>query len=112
MVVRSEKVGAGLAALVGEGLVYLIGSWIGSLLETDEISAEPMPDGSVRFEVLTSGISDTLCQIKTKIMMALANLPVKRVEIENIEAIPRGIITKRYKVTVRVYPLFSLAPSP
>ena len=79
---------------------------LGSILEIDEVSAEPMPDGSVKYTIITSGVSEPTCELKTRLMMALRTFPPSRAEVENVELLYRGPITKRYKVVLRVKGFF------
>jgi len=85
----------------------ILASWFSSFFEIDEIGSEKLPDGSTRYTIITTGIHPTLCELKTKIYMALASLPFKRLELESIEEEVSGPIAKRYKVTLILRPFMS-----
>lgn len=84
---------------------FVISSLVSTLLEVDEVSTEPLPDGKVKVTFLTTGINEDLVALKTKVW-ALLCPPLQRVESVKVYELQRGPLTKRYKVEVVLRPLF------
>ena len=85
----------------------LFGALIGSVLEMDEIYQERLPDGRLKVVFLTTGISDKLVDVKTRIF-ALLNLPVQKVDEIKITLDQGGAFFKRYRIEAILSPLFGV----
>ena len=77
---------------------------IGSLLQIDEMQAEPQPDGTLRVVFVTTGVHPSLAKIKTAIW-AIFGLPVQTPEDVTIEELQSGPVLKRYRITVILRPV-------
>jgi len=84
-----------MASIVA-GLSTALFSIIG---EFDEISAEVLPDGRVRYKYLTTGLPiEELAKIKAK-FWSIASLPAKFLKITDVRIVEQGPVFARFMVT-------------
>jgi len=78
------------------GLTTALFSVVG---EFDEISAEVLPDGRVRYKYLTSGLPiEQIAEIKAK-LWSVASLPAKLLKITDVKIVEQGPVFARFLVT-------------
>jgi hypothetical protein len=78
---------------------------IEALMEIDEVSLEPLPDGSLKTVFVTTTLNEDLAKLKTT-LWALLSPPIKKVKEVKVEPLQLGRVAKRVRVTVITEPIF------
>ncbi|MEM1866051.1 MAG: hypothetical protein QXD57_07475 [Ignisphaera sp.] len=85
-------------------MAAIISSILSTIFEMDEVSTEKLPDGRVKVTILTTGVHEETCKIKTA-MWALLSPPMQRVDEVKVTELQKGPLYKRYKIEVVLSPL-------
>ncbi|MEM1865984.1 MAG: hypothetical protein QXD57_07135 [Ignisphaera sp.] len=85
-------------------MAAIISNVLSAIFEIDEVSTEKLPDERIKVTLLTTGVHEETCKIKTA-MWALLSPPMQRVDEVKVTELQKGPLYKRYKVEVILRPL-------
>jgi len=78
----------------------LIGRVMKVIFDQNVIAMDPPQQGERTFVILTSAISPQIAKSKSKLYILTSQRPFRRVIDIKVEMVERGVILKKFKVTI------------